>query len=818
MSDHPRLAALIAQLTLDEKLGLVHAADTFRNAGVARLGIPPLLMSDGPNGVRQEVLPGTFQPVPGADDATTNLPCGLTIAATWDPALAEAAGGVLGAETRARGKDVILAPGVNLLRTPLCGRNFEYLGEDPLLAGAIASGLIRGVQAHGVAACVKHFACNNQELNRSGTDAQVSERALRELYLPAFRAAVRAGVLTVMGAYNRVNGEWATHHSVLTRAILKQEWAFAGLVMSDWNSTHADAEALRNGLDLEMGTNLGRWNEYHFADRLRAAITEGRASMADLDDAVLRILRVMDALGCFAPAGRPTGSRGTAAHRAAVRAVAVAGIVVLRGGDRPPLDPARLRSLAVIGGNADRPHAGGGGSSGVKSFDEITPLRGLRERLPGAAITHVRGWPDLPAGVEPIPVRHLAAVDSAGIGGWRMEVWDNARYQGAPIATATVPQPLLARDARPAPGLGELGWSVRWSAELIVPADGSYTLYVTGMDNFQVVVDGAYVINIWGVDTPQSEQASLDLRAGQRVRLAVQLNPKAPHASLSCAWLPPGAEARGSGAADALAAARAADAVVIVGGLDHRIDTEGVDRAGYGLPDGQDALIAAILAERPDAIVVLAGGGPSALPWVDQARTLLWAGYGGECAGAALAAVLCGDAIPRGRLPFTWWRSLADCPTHRLGQHVAGVCQYGEDLAVGYRGADMLGVEPLFPFGHGLGWSAVDYRDLHVLREGGSLRLTATIGNPGRHAVVETVQAYVEPPASPDARPPRELKGFTAVHVPAGGSAPVALTIPVADLARWRPGQGWVIDAGTYRIRLGASSRDLRLMATIAIA
>lgn len=808
---------LLARLTREEKLGLVHAADTFANAGVARLGIPPLVMSDGPHGVRQECLPGTFQPAPGADDATTYLPNGISLAATWDPALAEAVGAVLGAEARARGKDIILGPGVNLLRTPLCGRNFEYLGEDPLLAGALAAGYIRGVQGAGVAACVKHFACNNQELDRKATDAVVSERALRELYLPAFRAAVRAGVLAVMGAYNRVNGAWATHHPELTRSILKQEWGFTGLVVSDWGSTHAAGAALHDGLDLEMGTNLGDYEAYHFGRALRAELESGTIDPACLDDAVRRILRVQAAIGALG-GDRPAGQRGGVAHQAVAETAAEAGVVLLRHAGGPPIDPAAVRSLAVIGANADRRHAAGGGSSGVRSFEEITPLAGLRERLPHATVVAVRGWPDVPAGLEPVPPRLLAVQDSAGIGGWRREVWHNPRFAGEPIAVATVPEPHWDAAAPPLPGLGELGWSVRWSTVITIAADGDHAFVATGKDNWQVVIDGRMAANVWGLEADHTEIIEQRFAAGQRVAVAVQLNPKAPGASIAFGWLPPGAARSGGGVEQALAAARAADAVVVVAGLDHRQDTEGVDRAGYALPDGQDAVIARILAERPDAVVVLTGGAPAALPWAEQARTLLWAGYGGAYAGRAIARILCGDAPPRGRLPFTWWRSLEDCPAHRHGEHRAGRCVYRDDLFIGYRGADRDGVEPLFPFGHGGGWDAIAYEDLRLQADADGLAIACRLRNPGRRAAVEVVQAYVEPPPGPAPRPARELKAFASVAVPAGATVEVAMRVAQADLARWQPGGGWVVDPGDYRVRVGASARDLRLAGSVRLA
>ncbi|MFW5751434.1 MAG: glycoside hydrolase family 3 protein, partial [Planctomycetota bacterium] len=388
---------LIAQMTLEEKVGMCHAESAFCSGGVERLGIPPLVMSDGPHGVRQELDPQTWDPVAGADDAVSYLPVGTALAATWNPERARDFGEVLGAEARARGKDVILGPGINIVRTPLCGRNFEYYGEDPHLICQLVVPMITACQEHDVAACVKHYALNNQELDRFHVDVECDERALREIYLPGFAAAVReAGVLTLMGAYNKFRGEHCCHNDYLLNTVLKGEWSFDYLVVSDWGGTHDTGQAARNGLDIEMGGDL---NNLHLAGPFRAGLANGTYDTALVDDKVRRILRVMYAVGKFDPADRAAGARNTERHRQLARRIADEAIVLLKNDNAVlPLDPDTIRTLAVIGDNADRTHAQGGGSSAVVAHHEITPLSGLRELLGDAVrIVHVRGYPNAPA-------------------------------------------------------------------------------------------------------------------------------------------------------------------------------------------------------------------------------------------------------------------------------------------------------------------------------------------------------------------------------------------------------------------------------------
>jgi beta-glucosidase len=376
-----RAADLLSRLTLDEKISIIHADSKFTTAAIPRLGIPRRWLDDGPHGVREDIGPDTWAPAGRTDDFSTAMPAGICLAATWNPELGFSEGEAIGQEARARGKDIMLGPGVNILRTPLCGRNFEYLGEDPLLSGVMASGYIRGEQSQDISSCVKHFALNNQEFERGTINVEVDERALREIYLPAFKAAVQeAGVWSVMGAYNQLRGQHCCENDYLLNKILKDEWGFKGLVMSDWAGTHDTRQAVLNGLDLEMGTEK-KYDDFFLAKPYRDGLQNGGFSSAGLDEKVRRNLRVMFATHVF-DAGRKTGSLNTAAHQAVARRVAEEGIVLLKNENHAlPLDAAKLKTIAVIGENATRLHAHGGDSSGIKAFYEVNPLDGIVNRV-----------------------------------------------------------------------------------------------------------------------------------------------------------------------------------------------------------------------------------------------------------------------------------------------------------------------------------------------------------------------------------------------------------------------------------------------------
>jgi beta-glucosidase len=387
-----RVEDLLKRLTLEEKIALLHGDSKFTTAAIPRLGIPRRWMSDGPHGVREDIGPDTWNPAGRTDDFATCMPGLVALAATWNPETATAYGEVVGSEALHRGKHILLAPGLNIQRTPLCGRNFEYMGEDPFLTARMAVGYIRGVQSQKVAACAKHFAANNQELDRDKINVEVDERTLREIYLPAFKAAVQeGGVWAVMGAYNKFRGQHCCENDYLLNKVLKGEWGFQGLVVSDWGGAHDTREAALNGLDLEMGTEKP-YAQYYLSQAFLDGVRKGSFSSALLDDKVRRNLRVMFATGVFD--ARPVGALNTSEHQAKARAVAEEACVLLKNSDNVlPLDLSRLKSLAVIGRNAVTLQAHGGDSSGIKAFYEITPLEGLVRRAGGHVnITYSAGY------------------------------------------------------------------------------------------------------------------------------------------------------------------------------------------------------------------------------------------------------------------------------------------------------------------------------------------------------------------------------------------------------------------------------------------
>jgi beta-glucosidase len=403
-----RIDDLISRLTLDEKIGLVHANGLFRSGGVERLGIPYLWTDDGPQGVREEVGVTSWTPAGQTDDFATALPPGLTLAATWNTDLAQACGKVIGEEACARKKNVLLGPGMNIIRTPLCGRNYDYYGEDPWLSSRIAVGYVRGLQGEQTIACVKHFALNNQEKDRGTIDVEVDERTLREIYLPAFEASIReGGALAIMAAYNKFRGDYCAQNDYLLNQILKREWGFKGGVISDWGATHDTKTAVMNGLDLEMGSR-GAFDDYHLARAFKEGIQNGTYPMSALDDKVRRNLRMLFASGAMD--NRKAGSINTRAHLETARHIAEEGMVLLKNeGALLPIDSAKVHSIAVIGEDAVRKFAAGGNSAGVKAFRETTTLEGIVERA-GATmnIVYSEGYR------QPIP-RRMSKEDLAGV-------------------------------------------------------------------------------------------------------------------------------------------------------------------------------------------------------------------------------------------------------------------------------------------------------------------------------------------------------------------------------------------------------------------
>ncbi|MCH8475614.1 MAG: glycoside hydrolase family 3 C-terminal domain-containing protein [Opitutales bacterium] len=803
----------LKQLTVEEKIRLIHGDGCFTVKGVPRLGIEDLVLSDGPHGVRQETHYDSFVPVGNFDDATTYLPVGIALSATWNTARARDFGDVLGAETRARGKDVILGPGINLIRTPLCGRNFEYFGEDPLQVGSLAVEVIQGIQQHDVAADVKHFACNNQELDRHGVDVYIEERPLRELYLPAFEKAVtEGGCLTVMGAYNLLRGTHCCHHAELLQKILKEEWGFPGFVVCDWGAVYDTEEVVQPGLDLEMSGRLG---QHHLDKPFRRGIEEGRYPMAWLDEKVRRVLWVHQQIGKLGNSRpRAPGERLTPKHRKVAKKIADECLVLLKNEKQTlPLQAEKLRKIAVIGDNATRVHAGGGGSSGVRAEYEITPLDGLREALGDEVeLLFVPGYPVQPEGVEAIPVECLGVADQAGIRGWKREIFPNRTLEGEPREPAVVPEIATPADTHPG-GLSIGNWMHRYQTTVTPEKSGAYTLVAQGGDYFEVIWDGQPIFSVWDLTAATTETLTVDLVAGQTYPVEIRYRPKVNAQGFSFGWITPdGQNASATDPfAEAVAAAETSDAVLFFGGSSHRQDTEGVDRATMQLPGGQDELIARLAEVNPRCTVVLFGGSAVELPWLDQVPALLQAWYAGQEGGRALAEVLFGKVNPSGHLPFSWPRKLEDVAAHAQGEYGPGQIRYSEGFNLGYRWHDGDGPDPLFPFGYGLSYSsfAMDKVSLDT-SDPEAIKLRARITNTGDHSGGTLVQGYVTMPENPLRHSPKSLAAFAKVFLEPSESQMIELVINQRARSHYDPStKNWVMPSGTYTFHLAWNAGEI---------
>lgn len=656
---------ILKQLTLEEKIGMIHGAELFATAGVERLGIPPLVMSDGPMGVRNEFEPANWKPVGYTDDYVTYLPCNSALASTWNRELAKDTGRVLGEEARGRGKDVILAPGVNIKRSPLCGRNFEYFSEDPYLTKEMAVPYIEGVQSFDVAACVKHFAANNQETERLNVEVEIEEEALREIYLPAFYDAVtKAGSYTIMGAYNRLYGEHCCESDFLLRKILREEWQYDGVVISDWGGVHDTVKAGNSQLDIEMSVTYN-FDDYCMAKPLQKKVEAGEIPESVIDEKVLRILRLMERLHML-DGHRKTGAYNTPEHREAALRVARESIVLLKNEDKMlPLEKTGLKKILLIGENAQCIHSNGGGSAEIKALYEISPLMGIK--------THLGG---------------------------------NVKVDYAPG---------YCRDEKTE------GSEQNWQE--------------TSLEN-----GGGTTGNTSDSSIEQVMQKKRDALKKEALKLAED---------------------------------KSYDTVIFVGGLNHDQDSEGNDRPDMTLPYGQDELISELFEKRPDMMVVmLAGSSVDMTAWEKKAHTLVWSYYAGMEGGNALAEVLLGEANPSGKLPETFYRNHLDCSAHALGEFPGGkTVKYKEGKYVGYRYHEKYHITPLFPFGHGLSYTAFDYRELSVSQG----KVSCYVKNIGKLPGSETVQVYQLTQDGSDTI--KELKGFEKVHLEAGEEKLVEIAV-----------------------------------------
>ncbi|MCK9555110.1 glycoside hydrolase family 3 C-terminal domain-containing protein [bacterium] len=791
-----RVEDLLKKMTLEEKIAQVAGADHMDTPLNKRLGIPALKMTDGPHGVRW----GT----------STCFPPLVTLGSSWDPVLLRAVGKALGRETRAKGRNVILGPCINIHRTPLGGRNFESFGEDPYLISELVVEYVKGVQSEKIGTSTKHFACNNQEFERTTISVEIDERTLREIYLPGFEAAVKeADTLTVMGAYNKVNGDYccANHH--LLTDILKNDWGFTGLVVSDWGAVHSTVKTANAGLDLEMPGP-----PRYYGDNLLRAVKNGEVSEKVLDDKVRRILRVMFKLGLFDnPDPKLKGACDTKEHRALAREAARRGIVLLKNNNETlPIDRNKVKSIAVIGPKTDASLLGGGGSSSITPNHAVTPLDGLTEKCRDGKIklNFARGC-SMPGNLVPVDFGEFTTPGPNPQPGLKAEFFNNTELTGIPVLTRVDRNINFDWDgSSPGSGLGANNFSARWTGNFTPSKSGEYDLGLLSDDGSRLYIDGKLVVNNWAEHGPETRRGTIYLEGGKACDIRVEMFEKGGNALVKLGYSPEGNVLLD----EAVKVASKSDIAIVFAGISWEIEGEGVDKQDMKLPKHQDELIKAVAAANKNTVVVLINGTPLLMEeWIDDVPSVVEALYGGQEGGDAIADILFGDVNPSGRLTVTFPKKIEDSPSYKNYPGAGGKIYYEEGIFVGYRYFDRENIEPLFPFGHGLSYTAFKYDNLNITKGSDKIAATASVDitNTGKREGAEVVQLYVQDPECSVERPVKELKGFKRINLKPGETETVTFELTKRDLSFYDvKSKSWVAEPGTFNVLIGGSSRDIR--------
>lgn len=824
----------ILGLDLETKVRLLTGADHWNTYGAPQVGLRPVVTSDGPAGVKGSSI--------GHDETTTSLPSPTALAASWDEDLVWEVGALLAGEARAKGVDVLLGPTINLHRSPLGGRHFEQFSEDPLLTGRIATAYVRGLQAHGVGACPKHYVCNDSETERHTMTVDVAEQPLRELYMAPFERTVReAGAWTVMAAYSGVRGTTMTASDLL-RDPLKETWGFDGLVMSDWYATKSTLSTARAALDLVMPGPDGPWG-----DALLAAVRRGEVGEAAIDAKVWRLLRLAARVGALegVPAATPVAVRPPQAEVSAlVRRVSSAGSVLLTNDGILPLAAGELRRLAVLGPNAAVPPGQGGGSANLRPDYGVTPLDGLRAALPGVEILtnpadRARpGWQLVAPDDVLLPAE---AGEAAGRPGILVRILDEAgaRSPASPASpTASLDGeigPEAGRQVRPD---GRLNWGgdplmaglpvLEISTRIVSSVSGKHRIGLAVLGRTAVWVDGHLAVEngappekfghdaVW--TDPPYHVAEIEMQAGRPVEVRARWRKfyDYAHVSMTLAIEKP-TVAPADAMAESERLAGAADAVVVLIGTTDQDESEGHDRRSLALQPAQDELVRRVAAANPRTVVVVSAGSPAEMPWRDDAAAILLTWFPGQEAGNALADMLLGLVEPGGRLPTTWPAAMEDVPVLDT-QPVDGRLEYTEGLDIGYRAWLRAETAPAFPFGHGGGYTTWTYLDVEPESAGGSPAVRVRLRNSGTRPGREVVQLYLARPDSSIERPLLWLGGFAAVEAGPGQTVEIVVPLDRWALRHWDETAGdWAVEPGRFEVRVGRSVGDLRLATAIDV-
>lgn len=762
-------------------------------------------MSDGPNGVRGESL-GAYR-TPGV-----NIPTSIVIGASWDVELAYRLGELLGREAVRKAVHVLLAPTVNLHRTPIGGRTFECFSEDPELTARLASAIVRGVQSHDVAVTVKHFAGNDTEIDRMTVDVRVDDAVLREFYLRPFEATVNdAGAWGIMSSYNKLNGAHAANNRELLHEVLRVDWGFDGFVVSDWFGAHDTVESIRAGLDIPMpgpSTIYGK--------RLLRAVESGHVSEAEIDERVTAVLRLMERIRTDdRPASTPERTVVDASERAVVREAAAAGTVLVRNERASlPIDSNAMRSIAVVGPNARATRTQGGGSSSLQAIETSTILDGLIERFGNERVQWRRG-----TSIDKLaPIVESAQLRTdEGENGWRVDYFDRNQVSGNPQRTDVTLSSVLTFFGAAPPGVDPYDFTIVVSGEFIPEVDGVHdvSLVITGMGSLEV--NGETL-----VDDPQGllprgreyfgygseEQVHvIPMLKGKPVRFKATMRTRVGFSALRIGVRAPEDP---NEMVDAVQLAKESDVAIVVVGTNDEWETEGHDRESIALPGRQDELIRRIAAVHPRTVVVVNAGAPVAMPWLNDVGAVVIGFFGGMEMGRAIADVIAGDVDPGGRLPVAYPKQLEDSPAMQHYLPVDGVQRYAEGEWFGWRGQARAGVAPLIPFGHGLSYGETLWGAPRVTVERAWPRCTVhvPVSCVSTRGATVVVQCYVR--RAGDANPPR-LAGWTKRVVSAGSHGDIAVDVPWTAFRRWNAARrSWHVEGGAWEVSVAASSLDVR--------
>lgn len=798
-----RVEDLLSKMTLEEKIDYIGGHNDFYIRAIKRLDVPEIKLTDGPVGTHK-------------DGRSTAYPAGVLSAATWDNSLVYELGKQLGNDSKARGVHILLAPGMNIIRSPLCGRNFEYFTEDPFLNSQMAVSYVKGLQGQGVIATLKHYAANNQEWDRNNVSSDIDERVLHEIYLPAYKAAIqKADAGAVMTSYNLVNGVYASQNDYLNNYVLRDLWKFDGVVMSDWSSTYDAVGAANGGLDLEM-PRAKFMNRQH----LLPAIKEGKVKEATIDEKVRRLLRLMfkngfyekEQLNTSIPLDNPEGAK-------AALNLARGGIVLLKNdANLLPLSSSKTKKIAVIGPNANS-YISGGGSSYTFPFHSVSVLEGLRNSGQDVELSYISGVPTLP---ETIHNSVFYTEPGGKVKGLKAEYYNNIKLDGSPAFTQVDSIVNIGNGwhiASERKGIPYDHCSMRWTGYIKPEKTAKYRFVVRGFDGFRLKVDGKQVITEWRNQGITTREVVISLKAGKEYPVELEYFAHVHPVDIAFGWREDKLYFD-----EAAELAKNADIAIVNIGFNESSERESNDRP-FELPEYHDRLVETVVKANPNTVVLLnAGGNVDMSKWIDKVPSLMHIWYAGQEGGTAIAELLYGKVNPSGKLPVSFERRWEDNPAfpYYYDTNNSKRVYYKEGLFMGYRHYDISKTKPLFPFGYGLSYTKFEYSNLNVEKlantEELKYKVSFAVKNGGDYDGAEAAQVYVRPLSPKVVRPYKELKGFAKHLIKKGDTQVYEVLLDKEAFSYYKEElKDFGYDSGEYEIMIGGSSADIYLQKTIAI-